>query len=813
MRSAVAIAESIFQDIQYGARLLRRSPWFTCVGVASLGLGLGGGITLFIAMNAIVLRPLPGHRTSDLHAIYTANRGGSRYGGSSYLDFQSFTSADLGLFAASCATTNVRGNLAVDANLQPLDGAIVSGGCFDALGVRPHLGRLLSPLDDIGNGGSVALVIGHGLWTRSFAADPNVIGRSVLVNGDSAVVVGVAERGFTGVSLDGGAEFWAPAPMATSLLSPRTLTARGDRRFRIYARLRDGVTRAHAAERLALVAAGLRSDDPDAWADQNGATRTVTIAPELEARFAGSAGAFEAIVTGTFGAIAVLVAMTCVNLATMILARGAARRHELNVRLAVGASRGRLLRQLATESLLISAGGALVGLLIAVAGLRVFDAYRPTAMPAVNAAIDWRVIAFAMVIAVFAPVLFGVAPGAHALRLAIAEGLKGRPLITRHRRIPIGSRELLLAVQIVASFALLVASGLFLRALISAEPGLPGLSTRSVAVVPIDLNTAARAGADPHRTIERLLDAAYRVPGVEASALAAIVPMTGSYIGFSGPDAAPSLDGNVVSPGYFEVVGIPLRAGRTFDDRDRARASPVLIVSESIARRFWDTTTAIGRTLRIDDVDREVVGVVADVPYRSVTDASHLVVYLPAAQSAPRRFLIHARVRNEGEAIAALDRAVRTVDTRVLVGNAISMRQLFDQTKIGGRVAQGLGAIGGLLQLGLAVMATWGLVAYAVERRTSEIAIRRALGATEGRILRLVMGPSLWLLAMGAPLGCLAGIIAATLLHATFLGLAPIQLVMAVPAAGVLVPVVIGAAWLPARRALAVEPAAALKAW
>jgi len=203
--------------------------------------------------------------------------------------------------------------------------------------------------------------------------------------------------------------------------------------------------------------------------------------------------------------------------------------------------------------------------------------------------------------------------------------------------------------------------------------------------------------------------------------------------------------------------------------------------------------------------------VVADVPYRSLTDASHPVVYLAAAQFPRRRFLIHARVRNEGPAIAALDRALRTADTRVLVGRAISMRQLFDETKIGGRIAQRLGAIGGMLQLGLALMATWGLVAYAVERRTSEIAIRRALGATERGILQLVMRPTLWLLAIGAPLGCLAGIAAARLMHATFLGLAPIQLAIALPAAGLLVPVVVLAAWVPARRALAIEPAAALK--
>jgi hypothetical protein len=377
--------------------------------------------------------------------------------------------------------------------------------------------------------------------------------------------------------------------------------------------------------------------------------------------------------------------------------------------------------------------------------------------------------------------------------------------------MPVGSRELLLAVQIVASFALLVASGLFLRSLMAGDTGQPGYSTRSLAVVSIDLNTTARSDGDVHATVDQLLRAADRVPGVEASSLAALVPMTGSYLHISGPDDTTSLDGNVVSPGYFELLGISLRAGRTFDGRDRERAPLVAIVSESLARQLWNTPAAVGRTLRIANASREIVGVVADVPYRSLTAASHPVVYLPAAQTRRDRFTLHARVRNEGEAIAALDRALRSVDPGVLVDNAMPMRQLLDQTKIGGRVAQGVGAIGGLLQLGLALMATWGLVAYAVERRTAEIAIRRALGATEAGILRLVMRPSLWLLAIGAPIGTIAGAATATVMHSQFLGLAPLELAVVVTAVVVLVPVIVSAAWLPARRALAIEPAAALK--
>ena len=783
----------------------RRSPWFTCVGIGSLAIGLGGAIALFTVTNALLFRPLPGRGTADLHTLYTSNSGGGRYGSTSFADFQSFVAAEPPLFSRACATTSVTGNLSVGAAVQPLAGAIFSGGCFDALGVRPFIGRLLNRSDDAGTSG---IVLGHALWTRGFAADPSAVGRTVLLNGASAVIVGVAEPGFAGVSLDGGAEFWVPPQAAAALFSPRTLTSRGERRFRVYVRLTDGVTRAQAAERLSVVAAQLRSEDPVTWAESSGATRTVTITREIDSRFASATGAAEAIATGTAGAIAAIVAMACVNLATMFLARGAARRHELSVRLALGASRGRLLRQLVTESLLIASGATVAGVAVVAGALRIFDAYRPAEVPAVNLAVDWRVAAFAILMAMLAPVFFGAAPGLHAIRLAIAEGLK------RHRRF--GSRELLLGTQIVATFALLVASSLFMRSLAAGGATPHGFSSGLVGIVPVDLNTAARSGDDISATVDRLLQAAARVPGVDAATAAALVPMTGSYMTVDAlpedrPDAViRGLDANIVSPGYFELLGIAVRTGRTFDPRDRARAPNVAVVSESLARRLWDTAGAVGRTLRVDDVPREVIGVVADVPYRSVSDAAHPVVYVPAAQTARTRLLVHARVKNEGEAIAALDRAVRDVDARILVGRAMSMRQLMEETGSAAESPSGVGAIAGALELGLALMATWGLVAYAVERRTVEIAIRRALGATEASVQRLVMRPSLWLLAIGAPIGCAAGVAGAAALHSTFLGLAPLDLRVALPAVAVLTPVVVFAAWLPARRAIATEPAAAL---
>ena len=811
----------MIQDIRYGARLLWRSPWFTLIAVGSLAIGLGSGLAIFTLMNAVLFRPLPGHGTGDIQIIQTSNSDGRPGGATSYADFQSFLNASPSLFAGSCAAAKVNVNMVAGAVTRAMPGAVFSGGCFDLLKLRPHenLGRLLNRSDDLPTSQDPAVVISYRLWQRVFAGDRGIVGREIQLNGAHAVIVGVAERGLGGLSLDAGAEFWVPTPLAPVLLSPDTLTNRGSRRFATLVRLAEGVTRSQVADRLSAMAEGLRAEDPVMWTTETGITRPVTIGPEVSSRFGFSGGAAE-IAAATLGAIAAIVAMACVNLATMIMARGAARTRELNVRLALGASRVRLLRQLATESLLISAGGVVLGLLGVWAALGLFEAYRPADIPAFNLALDWRVAIFAVLMTVAAPVLFGVAPGAHALRLAIAEGMKGRTLATRRWFLRVGPRDVLLVVQVCASFALLLLSVLFMRSLMPVESGQPQPATGRIAVVTLDINTAASSDAEVQSVTRRLLEAAGRVPDVDGTTAASLIPMTGSNMTVSGrpldqaEGSSMTFDANVVAPGYFELTGIARRAGRSFDVTDHDRAPRVAVISESLARRLWNTTEAVGRSLRLDfdrDRPREVVGVVADSPYRSMNGTPQPVLYLPLAQSTLERFILHARMRNEGEALLALERALRAVDPRVFVGTPMPLDTYLDQARIEARVTQWIGGAAGTLQLGLALMALWGLVAYSVERRTAEFAIRRALGATDASIVQLVMRPSVRLAAGGAAFGTIAGTAIAKTLQSELTGLAPIDLRVVAPAALLLGAVVVAAAWLPARRAAWIEPASALK--
>jgi predicted permease len=809
--------ESMVQDMRYGARLLWRSPVFTLVAVASLAGGLGGGVALFSFMNALLFRSLPGKDTRQIYAINTSQREGSQYGATSYADFQSFVLSADDLLAGSCATTNVRANALVGRLTESVPGAMVSGGCFDALRLSPHLGRLLNRSDEQPANGSTAVVISYAFWLRAYGGVPDIVGRELRLNGVSATIVGVAAKGFAGLSFDQGAEFWATAPLGDVLLEPGTLTSRSARRFRTYVRLANGVDAAQLTARLTTVAAQLRAEDPRSWIDRHGATRRVTVLRELESRFATSQGAAAGIATSILGAIAIIVALACVNLATMVMARGAARTFELNVRLALGASRRRLLRQLATESLLVALMGAAAGLAIVAISLKVLEAFRPPELPAFSLEIDWRVVGFATFSAIVTPLLFGLGPGAHAVRLAIAEGLKGTAPLLRRRWFRVGARELLLVVQVTVSFGLVVMAAMFARGLMTVSDLQAAALSSRLTMVSVDLGPAANSDAAARDATARLFRAAATAPGVERWTAAGVVPVTGSSIGVATrlpdqPDAPEmSFDANIVAPGYFDLTGVRLRAGRDFDDRDHERAPGVAIVSEALARRVWGSAVAVGRTLEVDDRAVEIVGIVPNRPYRTYTETEAAVIYLPFAQAPHSRFILHLRLTIGPEGIVALDRHLRTVDARIAIGAPMSIQRYLDQFAIGARVAQWGGGAAGVLQLALALMALWGLVAYAIQRRMPEIGIRLALGATRASIVQLVMRPSILIVAIGLVCGGLAGGIAGNVLHSTFLELGPLDLLLVFPATVAFVAVVAAAAWLPAVRASRIDPATALR--
>jgi predicted permease len=794
--------ESVGQDLRYGARLLWRAPLFTLVAVLSIAFGLGCGLVIFTVTNAMILRPI-GNDGQDIYRVYTGGREGSRFSSTSYADFLDFAQARA--FSASCVMDSVRATMTVGTAAAVRDGGVVSGGCFDLLRLRPHQGRLLA------SSSADEAVISYALWNRQFNADPAAVGTSVLVNGQPATIVGVAPPGFHGTSLDQGEDFWVPIERFRALLPARALQDRRSRYFTVYARLRDGVSQSQAEAEVTGIARSLHQQDPVAWSDSRGQVRRITVMKETEARFAGNPGAVPALLAGVTAVIIAIVAIACVNIATMLLARGAARTRELTVRLAIGASRGRLLRQLATESLLIAILGTGLALAVINVAIRVFESKRPEGIPAVNLAIDWRVVFFAAIIALIATMMCGLLPGAHVVRLAIAEGMKGRAAAVRTRWIRAGAREVLIVVQVTASVALLLVSTLFARGLAAGAAASPGFVTDGVATLGVELGTAP---GKPQELAARLLERIATVENVDTPAIAAIIPLTGSATHFriGEPGSTRDFDGNVITPGYFSTVGIPLRRGRDFTAQDTEGSAPVAIVSEAFAKTVWNTVDAVGRTLPSGRRTLTVVGVVADVSYRSVSQPNPPLLYVPNTQTPAQRFFIHARVRGGGETFAAMSAAARQVDPRIMIDGAMPMESRLDVVRVPERLAGWIGGGVGAVQFALVLMALWALVAYAVERRTHEIGIRVALGATGPSVVAMLLRPALLLIAAGAILGSAAGLIGATVFQSEFIGLGKLEPIAGLPAILAMAVVAMVAALVPARRATRVDPIVALRA-
>jgi predicted permease len=609
-------------------------------------------------------------------------------------------------------------------------------------------------------------------------------------------------------------EFWAPIRLARVLTGSDVTQSHGQRWFHVFARLRDDVSVGQAEAAVNVVAARLAQDDARNWTTTRGSPRAVSIMPEVEGRFIEQTpGSLALLMAGTLGVIAVLVGIACVNLATMLLARGAVRAREFSVRLALGASRGRVLRQMATESLLIAGMGIVLALGAVAAGMRLFDAYRIPDIPAVDLAVDWRVLAFAIGLAVLASLLFGLAPAFHTLRLALAEGMKGGAPLVRSRRLRFGPRDFLIVVQVGVSMALLLVATLFGRALGSKTTVSPGFETDGIVVMQVELEAVPDSERESVAT--RAIQRAREVRGVDDLTVAGLVPLMGTNTGkqVTLDDGTERVfDGNAVSGGYFGMMRIPMRAGRDFAEGDNVRSQRVAIVNEALARQVWGTTEVVGRTLR-DGANRlQIIGVVADTKYRQMSESPRPLIYWPAGQSERWRFYLHARMRPEGRAMAALEEAIRGVDRRLGVGAARSMRAEMDRALAPERITRTAGAAVGMAQLALAMMALWGLVAYTVSRRTSEMGIRLALGATPANLVRLIMRPAAMLIGIGVVAGAAAGVAIAQVIQSQSAGLPPLDLAAGIPIAMAFAVVAIGAAWWPARKAGLADPARSLRA-
>lgn len=811
--------DRLMQDVRYGWRQLRRSPGFTAVAVLTLAAAIGASTVLFSFANGFLFRPLHAVNPHQMIQLFTSDFDGPLYGGSSYADYEDFREAPV--FGGLLASMRAQAALSDAERTDMISGVLVSGNYFDVLGLRASHGRFFRAEENRTPGTHPVVVLSHDAWRRRFAADPAIAGRLIELNGQPFTVIGVGPPRFAGTSIELAADFFVPA-MMQHVISPGAgpLPDRGQRTARILGRLKAGVTLPEADAALRVLAAKLFGHDPAAWRDRAGRARVITVLPEVAARFVGAPpGAVAEIYAGVMAAVAGLLAIACVNVATVLLAQATKRRKEIAVRLALGASRRRLVRQLLTECALLATAGGALGLLLAQWAAALFLRFRPDQAPPFDLTLDYRVLLFSLGASLITVVFFGLAPALQATRQDLHAELKGTARVIRVRGLRFGLRAGLVVVQIALSLALMTGAGLMLRSAHAGQAEDPGFRRKDVLSIGINLS-AIPDRRDAHaRFYQEAVRAAAALPAVERVALAALVPMDGSNsqvairIAEGGTLISTSPDINVVGAGYFALLDIPIKQGREFSAADHDSSLRVAVVNEAMARQFWNGDP-VGKAFTEEKTNEliHIVGVVRDLRHRSFGEEPRPMVYFCAGQRSRPRMTLHVRTTAPPRVIApSLQRVLHEVDRVAGLSPAETMDEYFARVTLPQRLGATAAMATAVLQLALAVMALYGVIAFAASQRTREIGVRMALGASHRSVITLIMHEGLLLTAVGVVFGVGIALLGAAPLRSMLIGIGPADPVSFGGAALVLLLVAAAAGYVPARRATRVDPMVALR--
>jgi putative ABC transport system permease protein len=815
------VFETAWQDVRYGFRLLRRSPMFTATAALSLAIGIGANTTIFSIASAVLLRPLPAlTEPGRLVDIGRTDNGRNNFDTSTYPNYRDVRER----------VTLLSDVYAVRIEPQPISlgdgheaeriyGVPVSGNYFTALGTSAARGRLFNDTDDRPNGLPVA-VISHELWQRRFGGAEDTVGRTVTFNSSPVTIVGITQPRFQGTTVM-RADAWVPLALA-AIASPRfgaeMYTNRRASWIVMGGRLKPGVTVAQANAELQTIGAALQKEYPEANRGRSYRVLKSGIIPGQTDGVAGFLGVL-------LGIVALVLLAACVNLAGMLLARAASRHREIAVRMAIGADRARLVRQLITETLVLFAAGCGLGLLLTQWLTSLLLAVLPS-LPVpvgIDFVVDWRVMVFAAAISLVAAVLCGLAPALQASKPDLVPDLKADG---GQRGGRLRLRSAFIVAQVTVSLVLVIAGGLFVRALGRAASIDPGFDQTNVDVISMDLSLSGYKEPDALAFADRLRARVLALPGVQHAAFAADLPLDGGRMGL-GTLRVPGLqppngessfrtDWNAVSPGYFKTLNMRLVSGRDFTDQDDAAAPGAIIVNEAMARSVWKTTDVLGRQFEaqvLGDVKTTltVVGVAPDAQVDTLGAEVGPFVYVPVAQRYMSRAALLVKSA-DGGMIPQVRALVRELNPNLPVTTAMTLEQATSVMLIPQRIAGAVAASLGVVVLLLAAIGIYGVTSYSVNRRTREIGIRMALGADRATVLRLVIRQGLVLTAIGVALGLAAGAAGAQVLRSLLFGVSALDPVAFGGAALLFGLVALAASYLPARRATRVDPMMALRA-
>jgi len=809
--------ETLLQDVRFALRMLRRSPGFALLAILCLTLGIGANAAVFSWMEGLLFRPYPMVVKQERLVALTGTTSSDRTG-LSWPDFQDLQKSCT-LFDELFVSKIMGTTLSIGERAQVVTGSIVSANYFNAVGIHPILGRTFEPNEDVGRSAHPVTVISYQLWKDRFGGDPQIIGKTQRMNGVMHTIIGVAPEGFYGTFVGWAMKFWVPASMEDTFeAGGYKLEDRNERWIEAYGRLKPGVTLAQAQQEVSAVAKRMDADYP---ATNRG--HGIQLWPLWQTPF-NNAGNLLPTLETMLVVVAFVLLIACANVGNLLLVRSFVRRHEITVRVAVGAGRKRLLQQLLIEGLVLSAIAATGGLLIARWCGHLFVLLLPVrngnAMH-LPGEMDWRVMTLSAAVCLVATLLFALLPAIQASKIDLAATLRSEMAGIARGRGKSWARSSLVVVQVSLCFILLVGAGLLLQSLQKIRSDSPGFSTNGVLVTAVNL-VAAGYDAEHAKTFqEELIDRVQALPGVDSATFARQTPLgygtfASAPIAVDGyqppPNEQPSADYNQVGPGYFATIGIPLVSGREFTRADSETAAPVAIINETMAARYWPGKNPVGERVQAKGKWLRIVGVAKDSKYYSMRELPKAFFYVPRRQdfSVSAALTIRTRLRPEIMA-AALSKELKAMDSNLAVYEVISLQEQVDRSTSAQKVAVTLtGTLGGLALL-LAAIGLYGVMSYTVSQSTRELGLRMALGARTSELFRLVISRGLALTFGGIFLGAALAVGLTRLLGYLLYKVSPYDPLAFGNAFLVLTIVSLIACFLPAWRATRVDPIVALR--
>jgi predicted permease len=806
---------------------MRKSPTFVLVVVLTLALGIGANTTVFTVINTLILNPLPVPDSSGLAAVGMAKAESTPKSSAplpiSYADLKDYQSIN-GVFRSLAGYTSPRGvTWQANAASQGMFSELVTGNYFSTLGLRPTRGRFFLPEEDSTPGAHAVAVINYGTWQVRFGGANDIVGKTLRLNGVVFTVIGVAPPQFIGLNAIFGPDLWIPAAMAEQLLPNAMQTALSDRGKAVFqgvGRFIPPATRTQAQANMATIAADLAREYP---ATNEG--HTATVRPIREVLFASSFGASTPILFASAGlliVVGIVLLIACSNVANLLLARSAARQQEMAVRLAMGASRRRLVRQLLTESVFLGFLSGLLGLFIGYAALRLLFGALPASANFVAPKFDATVFVFALFISLATGLVFGTIPALKASRASVAETLKEEARTTGRSQRRVTLANALLVGQVAFSFLLLVTASLFLRSIRRAYDIDPGFQATHLAVFTTNPGQAGYGKPQTKAFYKEVRERVARVPGVESVSWASNMPLWARSVNelqIEGRQQRSQADKvttivNTVERGYFETAGVSIDRGREFTDIDHETSTPVAIVNEKLVHDYWPNSEALGKRIQLpgEKQMRQIVGIARTSNYSTWGEPPQLCVYIPLEQNYLDGMTLYVRSKGDPQQILMpVRREISAAGPQILIGGTLRGREIIDRGLFQARMGVALLSVFGLLALALASIGLYGIMAYSVNQRKREIGLRMALGAAQASVLRLILKQGMSLVVTGVVIGLAAALLVGRLLSKMLYGVSASDPISVAGAAVVLLAVALLACYLPARWASRVDPLVALR--